>query len=256
MNTVVLNDSVIGPEALRKIESALNLGFETTEVRFSAGFVRADLDQRTGLAEVVAQMLAISPYLVLVDAHMPNQRDGVRVIDALRRAGYDCFAYLWSGGPASDVSAYPEMFQFPGAGGFNTMGQQPEVDLASAVRSSWEKLKGFVLPDARERVLRDPLEAALAVLCEVQSGLWMSELPGATVQQWTDCIKRARDLFDSTPESLCMVASSRNCDGSGLTEALSVLGKLSRAEITDPGRNEELLRKLRDVLLEVIDSCS
>src|SRR4051812_12625232 len=114
-NVLLVNDVEQGSERQRLIESALNEAFQGTDCVFHVGELAQPVSLRNATPLTIAsRIVSMSPVpdVVLVDGMMPDDpTDGLLVIDALRRADFKGFSYLWSGAdPVAEVKSQPGMF--------------------------------------------------------------------------------------------------------------------------------------------------
>lgn len=257
VQVLILNDYVQGEEQRKTIELVLNTAFEKAD---NVSFTVKECSERINLRAVSPEQVAgevralkPEPEIVLIDAHMPDPEDGVRVISALRAAGYGGFTYLWSiADPDSDVKRQPDMFEPPGAGGFRSSDLN---GLATAVWESWKSLCGFQVQKREERILRDPLKPALRLLSEVQVGLFGLRDGTVNLVEWREICLRARRWFDQGQSSLCSAVRPFQHRGLDLSQAHYDLEILPTVPSTDIAAIERRVEKLRDNLLKVVAAC-
>jgi CheY-like chemotaxis protein len=256
---LIINDSQPGDRELQEITSALKKEFEATgEIFAEIEFLQTDLLSQS-INSIVSQINSFerqTPEILLVDANMPNARDGVRLINALRRAGYAGFTYLWSSSStSSDVETYPAILGAVGSGGFtNTQA----VSLAARVRSDWEACERvFRISDPLGRSLVEPLEAALQILSEFLPGCLNSESGNNEAGGWAAASGRALSLFNGRPGSFeNVIKSYPNCNYTRLEDAFDLIKLLDR---TSPNKHSAIfkaLENLRDALLDAVQSYS
>lgn len=254
---LIVNDTPQGEGAEKELQAKLDQAFADEGETFDVMTRITDLTKES-IDLVVSDIISRKPQpdAVLIDANMPvNRRDGVRVIDALRRAEYQGFTYLWSASnPAEDIELFPAMLKGVGTGGFIIS----EVSvLASKVRSDWRECgQNFVVSDPTGMSLIDPTESALLILNEFLPGCLRSELNENDADEWNVACKQALDLFRDQPGNFSSaVESFPNHDSLRLQDAARFMTKISQASSNDHGVIIENLKNLRDALLDVSTSC-
>lgn len=253
---LVIDDSPPSGSELQQIASALRKEFAHLDATF-------DVEKReTNLLKEPIDIIALEinssepiPIILLVDANMPNHRDGVRLISALRRVGYAGFTYLWSGAdPSSDVESFPAMLKQIGSGGFTST---QVTSLAAKVRSDWEACgKTFQVSDPANMSLLDPVESALQILSEFLPGCILSEFKGNDSEDWDAAYNRALSLFRVQPGNFRSIVSSfPGYSALRLEDASDALQLLHKTDANDHTTIFKVLGNLRDALLDVAVFC-
>ena len=256
-SVLILNDNELGGQHRQAIRTALNCAFEGTSIEFQV----TESEKPVNLSNTTPLKVAITvmampqlPDIVLVDGRMPyDPTDGVRVVDALRRAGFRGFSYLWSAAnPVAEMRSQPVMFEPPGCGG--CLSSNPE-GLARDVRKSWDDLARFEVSTPEKRVVCDPMIRALRLLTALQAGLFAIGKGTMSVTSWQDTCGRARDLFNNGPESFDAAVSPFKCRGIDLDNADYALRKLPDMSLSVPEEIVKQISLLRDCLLKAVARC-
>jgi hypothetical protein len=255
---LILNDNELGCDHLQTIKAALNTAFEGTDCTFEVNEPENPVNlNKTTPSKVAREVMAMPqpPDIVLVDGRMPYEpTDGVRVVDALRRAGFRGFSYLWSAAdPATEVRSQPVMFAPPGCGGYVSSNPQ---GLASDVRNSWDHQLGkFEVSEREKRLARDPMYEALRLLTELQMGLFAVGKGTITQESWAHTCGRAQALFRAGPESFEAAVAPFKNRGINLDDADYTLRMLPTMNLANLEQIVQQTVLLRDCLLKAVAVC-